>query len=72
LLKNQSEEAEVSILSEDSDGDLQVKRKSNLNSDLYLDLEHKIETNLSNVGFQIWLGSFFMADYMIQVGKVVN
>lgn len=69
-MKIQAAQEEDSAFNEDSDGDLQVRRE-NFQSDLFLEIEHKLETNLANVGYQIWRGSLLMADYVIQVRKKV-
>ena len=46
----------------DEDGDLILDN----NEDETVKVEHKIQTNLTDVGFQIWRGAFFMADFALQ------
>ncbi|XP_063710030.1 methyltransferase-like protein 22 [Culicoides brevitarsis] len=45
----------------DDDGDLVVKRLQ----PKALEIEHKIMTDLHNVGFQIWRGALLLADFII-------
>ena len=47
----------------DEDGDLVIE---NDDDDEFIDVEHKIQSTLSEVGFQVWRGSLFMADFVLQ------
>ncbi|KAG1668719.1 Methyltransferase-like protein 22 [Nymphon striatum] len=52
----------------DEDGDQIISRSSSYQL-LFLTLEHSMETILANVGEQVWLGSFFMGDFLLNFGN---
>ena len=54
----------------DSDGDLIVKRRKkspqSSSKNLTIQIQHKTQTTLSDVGFQVWKGALFLADYLLE------
>jgi len=48
----------------DEDGDL--VRDNDEDDDKFIEIEHKIQSTLAEVGFQVWRGSLFMADFVLQ------
>ena len=50
----------------DEDGDLILDNED----EEIIEIEHKIQTNLSEVGFQIWRGALFMADFAIHHSEI--
>ena len=50
----------------DDDGDLILDNED----EEIIEIEHKIQTNLSEVGFQLWRGAFFMADFAIHHSEI--
>ena len=49
----------------DSDGDLDLPRRSDTLAERKLLLEHKMTTDLADVGLQVWRGSLLLADYLL-------
>lgn len=57
---------EVSAVTVDADGDLNVPRKnSKISTTAYVEIEHKNSTNLDLVGLQVWRGALLLADWVI-------
>ena len=52
-------------LDEDSDGDLDLPRRGDTTEEKELVIEHKIETQLKDVGLQVWRGSLLLADFLL-------
>lgn len=53
----------------DSDGDLVVKRKSELTKRGIVEIEHSKRTELSLVGLQVWRGALLLADWILYNGE---
>ena len=49
----------------DSDGDLDLPRRSDTLAERKLLLEHKMTTDLADVGLQVWRGSLLLSDYLL-------
>ena len=49
----------------DSDGDLDLPRHHGSGVDLEITIEHDTETQLQDVGLQVWRGSLLLADYIL-------
>jgi len=49
----------------DSDGDLDLPRRSESLAERKLLLEHKMTTELAEVGLQVWRGSLLLSDYLL-------
>ena len=49
----------------DSDGDLDLPRRSDTLAERKLLLEHRMTTDLAGVGLQVWRGSLLLSDYLL-------
>ena len=49
----------------DSDGDLDLPRRSDTLAERKLLLEHRMTTDLADVGLQVWRGSLLLSDYLL-------
>ena len=49
----------------DSDGDLDLPRRSDTLLERKLLLEHRMTTELADVGLQVWRGSLLLSDYLL-------
>ena len=49
----------------DSDGDLDLPRHHDSGVDMEITIEHDTETQLQDVGLQVWRGSLLLADYIL-------
>ena len=56
---------EVNVIDYDSDGDLNIPRKGEM-LEKHLLIEHKLMTELCDVGMQVWKGSLLLGDYMLE------
>ena len=51
----------------DEDGDL---IRDDLEEELEIQIKHKIQSDLDNVGYQVWRGALFMADFALDNQKL--
>ena len=49
----------------DSDGDLELPRRHETLAERSLMLEHRMTTELAEVGLQVWRGSLLLSDYLL-------